>query len=84
MSTAAPGGPIGFIGLGVMGLPMAQNLADKCGRPLVVWNRTSARGDLLKGDVSIAATPADVVKECAVTFSMLSTPDAVRQVRGVI
>ncbi len=37
---------IGFIGLGVMGLPMAQNLARKLartGHALKVWNRTPAR-----------------------------------------
>jgi 3-hydroxyisobutyrate dehydrogenase len=32
--------PIGFIGLGVMGTPMAMNLA-RAGTPLVVWNRTA-------------------------------------------
>lgn len=32
---------LGFIGLGLMGLPMAQNLA-RAGVPLVVWNRTAA------------------------------------------
>lgn len=83
MSTAAGGddGPIGFIGLGVMGLPMAQNLAEKYDRPLVVWNRTVARAGLLKANnLSVVSTPADVVKECSVTFSMLSTPAAVREV----
>lgn len=33
---------IGFIGLGVMGLPMARNLA-RAGHALTVWNRTPAR-----------------------------------------
>jgi 3-hydroxyisobutyrate dehydrogenase len=34
--------PIGFIGLGVMGTPMAMNLA-RAGTPLVVWNRTAEK-----------------------------------------
>jgi len=34
--------PIGFIGLGVMGAPMAMNLA-RAGTPLVVWNRTAEK-----------------------------------------
>ena len=34
--------PIGFIGLGVMGGPMAINLA-RAGTPLVVWNRTAEK-----------------------------------------
>lgn len=34
--------PVGFIGLGVMGAPMAMNLA-RAGTPLVVWNRTAEK-----------------------------------------
>ena len=37
---------IGFIGLGLMGKPMAGNLL-KAGFPVVVWNRTKARADEL-------------------------------------
>ncbi len=33
---------VGFIGLGLMGRPMALNLA-KTGHELTVWNRTAAR-----------------------------------------
>ncbi len=33
---------VGFVGLGVMGRPMALNLA-RAGTPLVVWNRTTDR-----------------------------------------
>eukprot|EP00618_Florenciella_parvula_P034456 CAMPEP_0119511434 /NCGR_PEP_ID=MMETSP1344-20130328/30097_1 /TAXON_ID=236787 /ORGANISM="Florenciella parvula, Strain CCMP2471" /LENGTH=161 /DNA_ID=CAMNT_0007548439 /DNA_START=39 /DNA_END=521 /DNA_ORIENTATION=- len=32
-------GPVGFIGLGIMGLPMAKNLLAQ-GNTLVVWNRS--------------------------------------------
>lgn len=35
------GEPLGFIGLGVMGRPMALNLA-RAGTDLVVWNRSPA------------------------------------------
>lgn len=34
--------PLGFIGLGTMGLPMATTLA-RAGMPLIVWNRSAAR-----------------------------------------
>ena len=37
---------IGFIGLGAMGEPMALNLF-RAGTPLVVWNRTLAKSDIL-------------------------------------
>ncbi|HYL69300.1 MAG TPA: NAD(P)-binding domain-containing protein, partial [Candidatus Limnocylindria bacterium] len=35
---------VGFIGLGLMGNPMARNLL-KAGYPLVVWNRTASRAE---------------------------------------
>ena len=30
--------PLGFIGTGVMGEPMARNLAQKCGRRVLAWD----------------------------------------------
>jgi 3-hydroxyisobutyrate dehydrogenase len=50
---------IAFIGLGVMGAPMAGHLA-KAGHEVVVWNRTRAKADgwAETYDGSIAATPA--------------------------
>ncbi|MER6695337.1 NAD(P)-binding domain-containing protein, partial [Streptomyces minutiscleroticus] len=38
---------VGFVGLGVMGQPMALNLT-RAGTPLVVWNRTPARCEPLR------------------------------------
>lgn len=74
---------MGFIGLGVMGLPMAANLASRY-PSLVVWNRspkTDALIDLApQADIATADTPADVVAKADVTFSMLATPEAVEQV----
>lgn len=40
-------GPVGFIGLGIMGLPMAQNIVTKTDRDLVVWNRSAERSKIL-------------------------------------
>ncbi|MDF2759792.1 MAG: tartronate semialdehyde reductase, partial [Thermomicrobiales bacterium] len=40
------GAPIGFIGLGIMGKPMARNLA-KAGYELVVYNRSRDDVDTL-------------------------------------
>lgn len=68
-----------------MGLPMAANLG-KSFPELIVWNRsdkTAALREALSATnatVTTAATPADVVREADVTFSMLSTPDVVRSV----
>jgi 3-hydroxyisobutyrate dehydrogenase len=41
--TDTPLVPVGFVGLGNMGEPMAFNLV-KAGTPLLVWNRTTERG----------------------------------------
>lgn len=38
---------IGFVGTGIMGMPMAMNLL-KAGHQLKVWNRTSSKADSLK------------------------------------
>ena len=54
------GGTVGFLGLGLMGQPMALNLA-KAGTDLVVWNRTAARTEpLAEAGARVAATPYEV------------------------
>jgi 3-hydroxyisobutyrate dehydrogenase len=63
--------PVGFIGLGTMGEPMALNLA-KAGIPLVVWNRTASKCAILaKAGAAIAADPAEVFARCEVAILML-------------
>lgn len=68
-----------------MGLPMAANLG-KTFKELVVWNRSdkvlalqNAMPDS-QARVTVVPEPADVVREADITFSMLSTPEAVRAV----
>ena len=58
--------PIGFIGLGTMGEPMALTLV-KAGTRLVVWNRTPAKAE------SFAAAGADVAREAAEVFAHCAT-----------
>ncbi|RLV57496.1 NAD(P)-dependent oxidoreductase [Aeromicrobium phragmitis] len=63
--------PVGFIGLGVMGQPMALNLA-RADVPLVVWNRTPARCDpLVAAGADRAPTCAAVFEHCPVVLMML-------------
>jgi 3-hydroxyisobutyrate dehydrogenase len=64
--------PVGFIGIGAMGEPMAVNLA-KAGTPLLVWNRSAAKCAVL-GDVGaeIAGGVAEVFDRCAVVILMLA------------
>jgi 3-hydroxyisobutyrate dehydrogenase len=51
---------VGFVGLGVMGQPMALNLA-KAGTRLIVWNRTFERTDPLRTAGAVVATTIDDV-----------------------
>jgi 3-hydroxyisobutyrate dehydrogenase len=67
----------GFLGLGVMGQPMALNLA-RAGTPLVVWNRTPGRCDPVRAaGAAVAATPAEVVERAEVVLVMLADPAAI-------
>lgn len=88
VTAALPSNPrIGFIGLGVMGLPMAANLS-KVFPDLVVWNRSDKTAALQSAvssagssaTIEAVSTPAGVVAAADITFSMLSTPEAVRAV----
>jgi 3-hydroxyisobutyrate dehydrogenase len=71
---------IGFIGLGLMGKPMAQNLL-KAGFPLTVWNRTASKADeLVRAGAKLAASPRDVAEQCDVLITIVSDPPAVEQI----
>ncbi|MHB8815863.1 MAG: NAD(P)-dependent oxidoreductase [Steroidobacteraceae bacterium] len=74
--------PIGFIGLGLMGEPMALNLL-RGGTPLVVWNRSSAKIDLLaKAGAAVAKDPREVFQRCEVVILMLRDAEATDIVLG--
>ena len=73
---------VGFVGLGVMGRPMALNLA-RAGTPLLVWNRTSERCEPLRAaGAEIAADPGEVFVRAGVVFLMLADEDATNAVLG--
>src|SRR5947209_6725663 len=67
---------IGFIGLGVMGKPMAKNLM-KGGYPLIVHNRSRGPVDeLAAAGATAAAPPAEVARQTSVVITMVpDTPD---------
>jgi 3-hydroxyisobutyrate dehydrogenase len=72
----------GFIGLGVMGQPMALNLA-RAGTPLVVWNRTAARCDPLReAGALVAAAPGEVFQRARTVILMLADDAATDVVLG--
>jgi len=67
---------VAFLGLGIMGHPMATNLA-KAGHEVTVWNRTP--GKIVEG-ASIAPTPAAAAQGAEVVWMCVSNTDAVEQV----
>lgn len=73
---------VGFLGLGVMGQPMAANLA-RAGTPLVVWNRTAARtAPVAAAGARVAASPREVFERAEVVLLMLADEAAVDAVLG--
>ena len=67
---------IGFIGLGIMGRPMARNLL-KAGHSLIVHSRSQGPVDeIVKAGAKAAASPKDVAAQCDVLITMLpNSPD---------
>src|ERR671937_1544623 len=62
---------IGFIGLGVMGKPMAKNLI-KAGHSLVVYNRSRAAIiEVAAAGAKAAASPADVARQTTIVITMV-------------
>lgn len=73
---------VGFMGLGNMGLPMALNMV-RAGIPLVVWNRSPDRAELLaEAGASVADSPAHVFHDARVVFLMLANGTAIDEVLG--
>jgi 2-hydroxy-3-oxopropionate reductase len=74
---------VAFIGLGLMGKPMARNIL-KAGFPLTVWNRTPGKAeDLLREGARWAASPAEAAREADVTITcVVDSPDVEEVVLG--
>lgn len=71
---------IGFIGLGVMGQPMALNLA-RAGTPLIVWNRSADRSEALRAaGAKVAASSAEVFAQTRIVLLMLYDAAAIDSV----
>lgn len=70
-----------FIGLGVMGYPMAGHL-QKAGHDVTVYNRTAAKADKWVSEFggSSAPTPAEAAKGAEFVFSCVGNDDDLRSV----
>ena len=71
---------IGFIGLGLMGKPMAINLV-KAGHTVTVWNRTPERAqEVTAQGAKLAKSPREVAESCDFLITMVSDPPALEEV----
>src|SRR5438445_8835593 len=71
---------IGFIGLGVMGAPMARHLCSAGHEIVTVLNRSPLPKDF---KASVVASPADVARMSEIIVTMLpDTPDVERVLLG--
>lgn len=71
---------IGFIGLGVMGEPMAANLLRK-GYSVTVYNRSSGKDEaLVKLGADSVSTPADAARSAEVVITMVSNDAAIEEI----
>lgn len=72
---------VAFIGLGVMGYPMAGHLA-KAGFNVQVYNRTTAKAEQWHQEFggSVHLTPAEAANGCEVVLCCVGNDDDVRQV----
>jgi 3-hydroxyisobutyrate dehydrogenase-like beta-hydroxyacid dehydrogenase len=71
---------LAFLGLGLMGTPMATRLLE-AGHDVTVWNRTSGKTEpLVHRGASAASSPAGAVDGADAVITMLATPQALQQV----
>ena len=71
---------IGFIGIGLMGLPMAKNIL-KSGFYLKAFNRSQNKAEPLKEfGAEIKTSIDEVVKDCDVVITMLTDDTAINDV----
>jgi len=73
---------VAFIGLGVMGFPMAGHLARKGGHDVTVYNRTAEKAERWVAEFGgrRAATPAEAAAGCDFVFSCVGNDDDLRSV----
>jgi 3-hydroxyisobutyrate dehydrogenase len=73
---------VAFLGLGVMGYPMAGHLKAKGGHDVTVYNRTGAKAQKWAGEHGgkAAATPAEAAKGQDIVFACVGNDDDLRSV----
>ena len=73
---------VAFIGLGVMGYPMAGHLKTKGGHDVTVYNRTTAKAEswVKQFGGALGLTPAEAAKDADFVFTCVGTDDDLRAV----
>jgi 3-hydroxyisobutyrate dehydrogenase len=73
---------VAFLGLGVMGYPMAGHLKNKGGHDVTVYNRTTAKAEKWAAEHggSFAPTPAEAAKDQDFVFACVGNDDDLRAV----
>ncbi len=82
MSDKSAGGKnVAFVGLGVMGYPMAGHLVN-AGHNVAVFNRTRARADKWAGEYSgrVTGSPAEAAKDAEIVFTCVGADDDLREI----
>ena len=70
---------IGFLGMGVMGLPMAKNVVAKCGLPVMGYDVVQKQVDDFAAAGGIPVSdPVEIYKECDVILQILPTHAIIR------
>lgn len=73
---------VGFIGLGIMGRPMAGHLID-AGHTLFVHNRSKVAQDILDKGATEVGSPAEIARKAHVIITMVpDTPDVEKVLFG--
>ena len=73
---------VAWLGLGVMGYPMAGHLRVRGGHDVVVYNRTAAKAEKWQQQFggAVAATPAEAARDCDAVFACVGNDDDLRSV----
>lgn len=73
---------VAFLGLGVMGYPMAGHLAAEGGHDVTVYNRTGIKAEKWVDQFGgqMAATPADAANDCDMVFACVGNDEDLHEV----
>ena len=76
-----PSRKVAFLGMGVMGLPMAGHLAQ-AGHEVTVYNRSAAKAEAFLASFkgTSAATPREAAKDADIVFACVGNDDDLRSV----